>query len=67
MNLHHLRRPQVSFRSPEGEKALRPPWSDLEAQAKLAGLVGTHAPEGNSARKTESKKERHGGISLSGN
>ena len=29
----------------------------LEAQAKLAGLVSTHAPDGNSARKTENKKE----------
>ena len=65
MNLHHLRRPQVSFHSPEGEKALRPPWSDLEAQAKLAGLVSTHAPDGNSARR--GKKERHGVISLSRN
>ena len=26
-----------------------------------------HAPDGNSARKTRSKKEQHGGISLSGN
>ena len=37
----------------------------LEAQAKLAGLVSTHAPDGNSARR--GKKERHGGISLSRN
>ena len=47
----------MSSRSPEGEEALRPPGPILEAQAKLAGLVGTHAPDGNSARKTESKKE----------
>ena len=29
--------------------------------------ASTHAPDGNSARKTGSKKEWHGGISLSGN
>ena len=29
----------------------------LETQAKLAGLVSTHVPDGNSARKTGSKKE----------
>ena len=40
---------------------------NLNARAKLAGLVSTHAPDGNSARKTGSKKERHGGISLSRN
>ena len=48
---HHLRRPQVSFHSPEGEEALRPPWSNLRSQAKLAGLVSTHVPDGNSARR----------------
>ena len=48
---HHLRRPQASFRSPEGEEALRPPWSNLRSQAKLAGLVSTHVPDGNSARR----------------
>ena len=50
---HHLRRPQASFRSPEGEEALRPPWSNLRSQAKLAGLVSTHVPDGNSARRGE--------------
>ena len=30
---------------------------NLKARAKLAGLASTHAPDGNSARKTESKKE----------
>ena len=40
---------------------------NLNARAKLAGLVSTHAPDGNSARKTENKKEEHGGISLSRN
>ena len=39
----------------------------LEARAKLADLVSTHATDGNLARKTENKKERHGGISLSRN
>ena len=29
----------------------------LKARAKLAGLASTHAPDGNSARKTENKKE----------
>ena len=48
---HHLHRPQVSSHSPKGEEALRPPRPILEAQAKLIGLVGTHAPDGNSARK----------------
>ena len=38
---------------------------NLNARAKLAGLASTHAPDGNSARKTENRKERHGGISLS--
>ena len=37
----------------------------LGAQAKLAGLVSTHIPDGNSARR--GKKEQHGGISLSRN
>ena len=30
---------------------------NLNARAKLAGLASTHAPDGNSARKTGSKKE----------
>ena len=42
-----------------------PPRHILEAQAKLAGLVSTHVPDGNSARR--GKKEQHGGISLSRN
>ena len=33
----------------------------------LATWNSIHAPDGNSARKTGSKKERHRGISLSGN
>ena len=40
---------------------------NLNARAKLAGLASTHAPDGNSARKTGNKKEQHGGISLSRN
>ena len=40
---------------------------NLNARAKLAGLVSTRTPDGNSGRKTENKKERHGGISLSRN
>ena len=41
---------------------------NLKARAKLAGLASTHAPDGNSARKTGNKKEQHGGeISLSRN
>ena len=35
---HHLRRPQASFRSPEGEEALRPPWSDLRSPGKVSRL-----------------------------
>ena len=35
----------MSFHSPEGEI--------LEAQAELAGLVSTHIPDGNSARREE--------------
>ena len=33
---HHLRRPQVSFRSPEGEEALRPPQFDLRCPGKIS-------------------------------
>ena len=35
---HHLRRPQVSFHSPEGEEALRPPWSDFRSLGKISRL-----------------------------
>ena len=35
---HHLRRPQASFRSPEGEEALRPPWSDLRSPGRISRL-----------------------------
>ena len=33
----------------------------LEAPAKLVGLAGIHAPDGNSARKEENEKRPHGG------
>ena len=35
---HHLRRPQASFRPPEGEEALRPPRSDLRSPGKISRL-----------------------------
>ena len=35
---HHLRRPQASFRSPEGEEALRPPRSDLRRLGRISRL-----------------------------
>ena len=37
-NLHHLRRPQASFRSPEGEEVLRPPQSSLRSPGKISKL-----------------------------
>ena len=36
--MHHLRRPQVSFHSPEGAEALRPSWSDLRSPGKISWL-----------------------------
>ena len=35
---HHLRRPQASFHSPEGEETLRPPPSDLRSPGKISRL-----------------------------
>ena len=35
---HHLRRPQASSRSPQGEEALKPPWSDLRSPGKISRL-----------------------------
>ena len=35
---HYLRRPQASFHSPEGEEALRPPWSDLRSPGRISRL-----------------------------
>ena len=37
---HHLRRPQASFHSPEGEETLRPPPSDLRSPGKISTLGG---------------------------
>ena len=37
-SLHHLHRPQATFRSPEGEEALRPPRSDLRSPGKINRL-----------------------------
>ena len=34
----HLRRPQASSRSPEGEETLRPPRSDLRSPGKISRL-----------------------------
>ena len=36
--MHHLHRPQASFRSPAGEEALRPPQSDLRSLGKISRL-----------------------------
>ena len=36
--MHHLRRPQASFRSPKGEEALRPPRSDLRSPGKISKI-----------------------------
>ena len=52
-SLHHLRRPQASFRSPEGEETLRPPGSDLRSPGKISKHGGFRAPEGDSARVRE--------------
>ena len=37
-NLLHLRRPQASSRSPEGEETLRPPQSYLKSPGKISRL-----------------------------
>ena len=64
-SLHHLRRPQASFRSPEGEETLRPPRSDLRSPGIISKLGGFRAPDGDSTRVRE--RERHGETSLSRN
>ena len=61
---HHLRRPQASFRSPEGEEALRPPRSDLRSPRKISRLGEYPRTRWEFSQKG---KERHGGISLSRN
>ena len=52
-SLHYLRRPQASFRSPEGEETLRPPWSDLRSPGKSSKLGGFRIPDGDSPRVRE--------------
>jgi len=52
-SLHHLRRPQASFRSPEGEETLRPPRSDLRSPGIISKHGGFCAPDGDSARVRE--------------
>ena len=64
-SLYHLRRPQASFHSPEGEETLRPPWLDLRSPGIISKHGGLHAPDGNSARVWE--RERHGETSISRN
>ena len=64
-SLHHLRRPQASFRSPEGKETLRPPRSDLRNPGIISKHGGLRAPDGDSARVWE--RERHGETSLSRN
>jgi len=49
-SLHHLHRPQASFRSPEGEETLRPPQSDLRSPGIISKHGGFCAPDGDSAR-----------------
>ena len=49
-NLHHLGRPQASFRSPEGEETLRPPQLDLRSPGIISKYGGFRAPDGDSAR-----------------
>ena len=66
-SLHHLRRPQVSSRSPEGVGTHPHTVQILEAQAKLVGLASLRAPDGNSGRKEENEKRPQGETSLSKN
>ena len=60
--MHHLRRPQASFHSPEEKETLRPPHSDLRSPGKISKLSGFRAPDGDSARVSE--RELHGETSL---
>ena len=66
---HHLRRPQASFRSPEGEEALRPPQSDLRSPSKVSrlGAYSRAYQMGIQPGKRGARKKRHGEISLSRN
>ena len=61
---HHLCRPQASFHSPEGEEALRPPWSDLRSPGRISRLGEYPHTRWEFSLKG---KEWHGGISLSRN
>ena len=47
------RRPQASFHSPEGEKTLRPPRSDLRSPGIISKHGGFCTPDGNSDRVKE--------------
>ena len=66
-SLHHLRRPPAPLEYWRVPRLVLPITWNLKARAKLAGLASIHTPDGNSGRKTENKKEQHGGISLSRN
>ena len=37
--MHHLHRPQASFRFPEGEETLRPPRSDLRSPGIISKVL----------------------------
>ena len=63
--MHHLRRPQASFRSPKGKETLRPPRSDLRSLGIISKHGGFRAPYGDSARVWERKW--HGETSISRN
>ena len=49
-SLHHLRRPQASFCSPEGEETLRPSRSDLRSPGIISKHGRFRAPDGDLAR-----------------
>ena len=55
---HHLRRPQVSFRSPEGEEALRPPQFDLRSPGKISRLGGYSCTRWELGQKIVGEKKR---------
>ena len=61
---HHLRRPQASFHSPEGEEALTPPRSNLRSPGKISRLDEYPRTRWKFSQKG---KEWHGVISLSRN
>ena len=51
--MHHLRRPQASFRSPKGEETLRPARSDLRSPGIISKHGRFRTPDGDSARVRE--------------